>query len=98
MLEESKQLESFGAACKQMAKPVWSRLNCSNELPTIAEHEAVLNVSSRLAQKDGPFDTSFFAHFMTLLEDTISEVKGEQMSSLESTNLLSLGSSTASFE
>lgn len=30
-VDPSAQQQSFGAACKQMAKPVWSRLNFSNE-------------------------------------------------------------------
>jgi hypothetical protein len=58
--EEKSESKSFGAACKQQAQKVWTRIG---NAPAKA---SVKNI------KGGPHDEEFFACFKDLLEEAIT--------------------------
>lgn len=58
--EEKTELKSFGAACKEQAQKVWTRIGNSSA------KACVKNI------KGGPHDQEFFAIFKDLLEEAIT--------------------------
>jgi hypothetical protein len=82
-IEESKEPSlpalgkqiSFSEACKQQKSQtkVWTKINLSNEATTAKRREQL--AANRAQIRGGPHDAEFFAAFIPLLEEAISQVK-----------------------